>query len=172
MPTLVKKERLAFMAAFAMSAGMLLLDRFTALEINNQFVLFLLLYVASCNLLLMAGQYLFGVLTLKFIGILFALILGVWLGLALLTWKSDWKTQTVIYRNAQNGSQTIEYRMRSRRFGQAYDRQIVRRERILPLLDITIPVDTATLRDPKWVRVDERTNEMNLPGDYVELPCD
>lgn len=170
MLNIVKKERIAFMSTFIVTAGIVLLDLLTAVDINSNALLFILIYIAICALLLMICQYLFGELSQRFIWLLFAVIFCVCFGMALLTWRNDWKTQTIIYRNAMHSNETIEYRMRVNHSGYLYDRQIVYRRKIMPYMDYIMGADTAGMDQSKWVRVDEKVNEMELPGEYVDLP--
>lgn len=172
MLTIVKKERIAFMATFIVSAGLVLLDRLTALEINRNFVFFILLFLAIASLLLMVCQYLFGELSKKFIGLLFALVFSACFGMALLSWRSDWKTQTILYRNLSDPRETIEYRMRGNHAGFVFDKQIVRRKRLMPFIDRITAADTAKIDALKWAKVNEKVNEMGFPGEYVDLPDD
>ncbi len=172
MLTIVKKERIAFILTFCVTAGIALLDRFTDLHVNNNVVLFIVHYIALCTLFLMISQYLFGELSKKIILLLFALLFSTCFGMAMLTWKSNWKTQTVIYRHVKCNNETIEYQMRSSHQGCFYDRQIVHRKRIIPYLDYIRRIDTSKINRSKWIKVDEKRNEMEFPGEYIDAPCD
>jgi hypothetical protein len=93
-------------------------------------------------------------------------VFSVCLGVAVLTWANTWKTQSILYRNKQHPRQTIEYRMRSK-YGYGFEKQIVRRKKILPLIDDIDVADTTVIDKSKWIRVDEIINEMGFPGEYV-----
>jgi hypothetical protein len=172
MLTIEKKERIAFLATFILTAGLVLLDRLTTLEINRYYIFFIILFIAIGSLLLMVCQYLFGELSNKFIAFLMAIVFAACFGMAVLSWRSDWKTQTIIYRSLTNPKETIEYRMRGSNPGYVFDKQVVRKRRLFPFFDDITAVDTSKVDLSKWAKVDERVNEMEFPGEYVDLPAD
>ncbi|WP_291083669.1 hypothetical protein [Flavobacterium sp. BFFFF1] len=168
--SLVKKERMVFLAVFVIAASVLALDRLTPMEISNSIILFVLVFTTLSSMFLMICQYLFGELSTRFVAMLFLLIFGICLGMAMLSWKSDWKTQAILYRNKKNNRQTIEYRMRTNRFGPGFEKQLIRRTKILPFLESVHFEDTISVDSATWNRVNEKVNEMGFPGEYIDLP--
>ncbi|WP_284653242.1 hypothetical protein [Flavobacterium terrisoli] len=165
----IKKERVVYISVLIIILALLLIERLTAVEINNNIILFLIVFTTIGTLSLIVSQYLFGELSRKYVILLFLIVFSVCLAVAVLTWADNWKTQSILYRNTKHPQQTIEYRMRSKH-GYGFEKQIVRRKRILPYLDNIIVVDTTAIDKSKWIRVNEMVNEMGIPGDYVNLP--
>jgi hypothetical protein len=147
-----------------------LLDRLTTIEITRYYIFFILLFLAIGSVLLMICEYLFGELSKRFIAFLMAIVFAACFGMAVLSWRSDWKTQAVIYRNLSNPRETIEYRMRGGQPGYVFDKQIVRRRKLIPFFDKITAVDTTKVDPAKWAKVNEKVNEMGFPGEYVDLP--
>lgn len=170
MLNLVKKERIAYFSVFTLTGSILAADRLTAFEIGSNILLFWLLTICLCALFLMVFQYLFGVLTKRFVVMLFVMIFGLCFGTALLTWNNTWKLQTIIYRNIKHGNRTIEYRMRADRFGSGFERQIIQRRKVFHLLDFIKTTDTTHIDTLAWKYVNEKINEMEFAGEYVDLP--
>ena len=172
MLTIEKKERVAFLATFIVAAGLILLDRLTTIEITRYYIFFILLFLAIGSVLLMICEYLFGELSKRFIALPMAIVFTACFGMAVLSWRSDWKTQTVIYRNLSNPRETIEYRMRGGQPGYVFDKQIVRKRKLIPFIDDITAVDTSKVEPSKWTKVNEKVNEMGFPGEYIDLPND
>jgi hypothetical protein len=166
MLTIVKKERIVFISVLIATSTLLLIERLTSIEINSNTILFFLVFTVIGNLALIISQYLFDTLSKKYVISLLIIVFTVCLGVAVLTWTNIWKTQSILYRNIKHPKQTIEYRMRSK-YGFGYEKQIVRRKKVLPYINDIIVADTATIDKSKWIRVDEIVNEMGFPGDYV-----
>ena len=172
MITTAKKVLIVFTPLFILTAGLLLLDKLTAIDISSSIVFYILLYLATVSLLFMILRHSFGEQTWQLTGFFLGLVFCIIFGVALLSWKNDWKTQTIIYRNTKDSHKTIEYRMRAKHTGTLYDRQIVQVKKIVPYVEHVTQIDTAQFDRSNWARVDEKINEMELPGEYVELPCD
>jgi len=166
MPTIVKKERIVFISVLIVTSALLLVERLTSIEINNNFILFFLVFTVLGNLSLIISQYLFDKLSKKYVVFLLLTVFSACFAIAVLTWADNWKTQAIFYRNAKHTRQTIEYRMRSK-YGYGFEKQIVRKKRILPFIDDIIIADTAKIDKSKWIRVNEIVNEMGFPGDYI-----
>ena len=148
---------------FILSAVLVVLNRYTSLYINSSILHFIVLFTAASSFVIIIG-HLFGKLrTIKSIVITFLIIGGITLGKAFFTWEGDWKTQTVIYKNIENGNQTIEFQLKASRFAFGYRERIIERLKIVPLIDWTTAVDTTALNKSKWKRVNIRINELNLP---------
>jgi hypothetical protein len=166
MLTLVKKERLVFISVLIVTSSLLVIERLTSIEINNNLMLFFLVFTVIGNLSLIISQYLFGELSKKYIVLLLLIVFSVCLGVAVLTWTNNWKTQAILYRNSKHPRQTIEYRMRSK-YGYGFEKQLIRKKRILPYINDIAIADTSTIDKSKWIRVNEIVNEMGFPGEYV-----
>lgn len=166
MLTLVKKERLVFISVLIVTSSLLVIERLTSIEINNNLILFFLVFTVIGNLSLIISQYLFGELSKKYIALLLLIVFAVCLGVAVLTWTNNWKTQAILYRNSKHPRQTIEYRMRSK-YGYGFEKQLIRKKRILPYINDIAIADTSTIDKSKWIRVNEIVNEMGFPGEYV-----
>lgn len=147
---------------FALSATLVLLNRYTSLYINNSVVHFTLLFVAAASFIVIAG-HLFGKLkTGKSIAFTFAMVGVLCLTKSFFTWGGDWKTQTIVYRDAENHRRTIEYQMRGDRFSFGYKKRVVNRLKIVPFIDWDTDVDTLSLEAEKWERVNENINEIGF----------
>lgn len=155
---------------FVVSAASLVLDHYTDLSINNSIVHFIVSYIALTALPLAITVYFFGFKTINAVLIILGSMLAVCFLISFLTWSGEWKTQTIIYRDHLNPDQTIEFRMRADRFAMGYQKQIVSRKKILPFLDLVTGIDTSKIDPSKWTLVNEKVNELNLPGEYVDLP--
>ncbi|NRS88449.1 hypothetical protein HNQ02_001363 [Flavobacterium sp. 7E] len=148
---------------FIVTAALVLLNRYTSLYINSSILHFIVLFIAASSFVIIIG-HLFGKLrTDKSILITFLIIGGITLGKAFFTWEGDWKTQTVIYKNIQNGNKTIEFQLKASRFAFGYRKRVVERFKVVPLIDWTTAVDTTALDKSTWKKVDIHINEMNLP---------
>ncbi|UPT71126.1 MAG: hypothetical protein M0D53_01540 [Flavobacterium sp. JAD_PAG50586_2] len=135
MLTLVKKERLVFISVLIATSSLLVIERLTSIEINNNLILFFLVFTVIGNLSLIISQYLFGELSKKYIILLLLIVFSVCLGVAVLTWTNNWKTQAILYRNSKHPRQTIEYRMRSK-YGYGFEKQLIRKKEYCPILTI------------------------------------
>lgn len=155
---------------FAIAAPLLLLDRYTALSINNTVVLFILFYIAVTALPVAVVFYKFWNKSLDATLIIMLSTFSLCFVIAFLTWNSDWKTQTILYRNRNNQNQTIEFRMRADRFGFGYHRQIVSKQSIFPFIELVKEIDIAAIDTTVWQRTNERVNELHIPGEYIEVP--
>lgn len=162
-------ERVAIVL-FILTAPLLILDRYTALQINNTLVHFIVFYLAVTALPVALLVYAFGEKTLNGIFVILFSTLAICGLKAFLTWGGDWKTQTIIYRNVENPNKTIEFRMRGDRFAFGYKKQIVQREKVLPFVDLIYDVDTSKVDPSKWSKTNQIVNEIRLPGEYVDLP--
>jgi hypothetical protein len=166
MLTIVKKERIVFISVLVVTSVLLLIERLTSIEINNNIVLFFLVFTVLGNLSLIISQYLFGELSKKYVVLLLSIVFLICLAMAILTWTNNWKTQAILYRNTKHPRQTIEYRMRSK-YGFGFEKQIVRKKRIFPYIDDIVIADTTLIDKSKWIRVNEIVNEMGFPGEYT-----
>lgn len=112
MPAQIKKSTLPLYIIFVISAGIILLNRYTPFHINDYRVHFFFLFFAVSSLVILIGQFFKKLQSIWSIILVFTGI-GILCALkAFFTWGGDWKTQTVLYRNIENKSQTINYLLR------------------------------------------------------------
>ncbi|MEO7978242.1 hypothetical protein [Flavobacterium sp.] len=148
---------------FILTTALILLNRYTPLYINNSILHFIVLFIAAASLTIITG-HLFGKLKSNKSILLTFLILGMACFIkGFLTWDGDWKTQTVVYKNIQNGNKTIDYQLRGSRFAFGYRKRIIERLKIVPLIDWTTDIDTVGLDKMQWQKVNIQLNELNLP---------
>ncbi|CAM3445938.1 hypothetical protein FLLO111716_10930 [Flavobacterium longum] len=170
MPALANTKRTLLLLLLVFSAGQIVLHHTTALDINSTPIFFLLVFLAVSSMLLLVGQYLLGGLSKAVVLLIYLSVFGGCFAVAVITWKGVWKTQTILYRNNENPSETIEYRMRTKRYSFDFERQIVQRKSILPYLDLIAPADTAQIDKTKWRFENVKVNEMGFSGEYIDLP--
>lgn len=170
MPAVDQTKRILLFLLLAFSAGQLALHYTTGLDINSTPIFFLLVFLAVSSLLLLAGHYLFGGLRKTVVLLIYLSVFGGCFAVAVVTWKGVWKTQTILYRNRENPSETIEFRMRTKRYSFEFERQIVRRRNLLPYLDFITPIDTAGIDETQWQYENDKVNEMGFSGEYIDLP--
>ncbi len=140
---------------FAVSAGLLVLNRYTAVYINETAMHFLLLFLATASLLLLITVYLFNLRSTKaVIAICILALLSSW-ARAFFFWGGDWETETVLYEMRKRPSVTIEYQLRGDKFAFGYKEQVVRRTRLIPYFDIINHVDTLAIDTHIWRRIEE-----------------
>lgn len=170
MPALAKTKRILLLLLLVFSAGHIALHHATGLDINSTPIFFLLVFLAVSSLLVLAGHYVFGGWSKPMVLLIYLSVFGGCFAVAVITWKGVWKTQTVLYQNIGNPSETIEYRMRTERYSFNFERQIICRKKILPYLDFIAPADTAKIDKTQWRFENRKVNEMGFPGDYIDLP--
>lgn len=158
----MKKSNPALYIIFIISTAVIILNRYTALYINDYRVHFFFLFFTVSSLVLIVGQFLKKlnntisiVLTFIITGILCAMT-------AFLTWGGDWKTQTILYQNIKNKKQTVNFQLRADRFAFGYKKRIVAVEHLAPFMDWTTDIDTIDLDRSKWKKTDIELNEMKL----------
>jgi len=156
---------------FLLAATLLFLDANTHLYINNIVVHFVIFFLAFALFPIMISAYFLNLKSTNTVLMILFSALCICFLIAFLTWNGGWKTQTILYKNRNNPSQTIEYQMRGDRLSFGYKKQIIQRGKILPYLDFVTEVDTAKLNPLEWRRVDLVVNEMKIPGEYVNSLC-
>lgn len=147
---------------FLISATLLILNRYTALYINNSIIHLALIIIAMVALLFIIGQIL-GKLKnrqSKLICILFVSLLS--FAKAFLTWDGDWKTQIILYQKAANKNLTVDFQMQDNRFRFSYKKRIAKRLKLFPGFDWITDVDTATLNAREWKKMNLYVNELHL----------
>ncbi|WP_298223832.1 hypothetical protein [Flavobacterium sp.] len=154
---------------FAVTSLLLLLDYFTKLSINNIIIYFVLFYAAVTILPVIIAVDAFGFKSAGALQVICFSTFVICSLIAFFTWENDWKTQNIIYRSKENPAITIEYRMRMKRFAFGYQKQTVKKEMILPFIDLITETDTSKVDHSQWIWVDEKVNELDIPGDYEDL---
>lgn len=147
---------------FAITATLILLNRYTSLYINNSIVHFTLLFIAVASFIVIVGHFFGKLKNHKSIAFIFVMVSVLCFLKSFLTWGRDWKTQTVAYRDINSPRHTIEYQMRSDRFSFGYKKRVINRLKIVPFIDWTTDIDTLSLDTAKWDRVNESVNEMGF----------
>lgn len=147
---------------FAISATLVLLNRYTPLYINNSLLHYCLLFIAAATFIITVGHLFDKLRTGKSILATFILVAVICFIKAFLTWGGDWKTQTILYTSTENDNRAIEYQMRANRFTFGYRKRIINRLKIVPLIDWTTDIDTVGLKSTQWKRVSKNVNELNL----------
>jgi len=156
---------------FLISTGVIAVERFTPVYINNSYVR-LFFYIVSASLFsFWAGWILFGFKAVKKRKLIFFTVAGLCVLKAYLTWGGDWKTQTILYANKDSGRSTIEFQMRGDWYAFGYKKRIVERKKIIPFFDYITDVDTVTIDKAVWKRVDKKVNQLKLK-DFNDAPSD
>ncbi len=147
---------------FAVSAILILINRYTELYINDYRIHFLFLFIAASTFVIIVG-HLFGKLRSNKSIIITFLIVGIGCFLkAYFTWGGDWRTQTVLYQNLTEKNTTINYQLRAIRFQFGYKKRVVQIKHLAPFLEWNTDVDTLLIDKSQWKKVDINLNEMKL----------
>jgi hypothetical protein len=153
---------LGWFIIFVISTGLIAVERFTPVYINN-FYIRLLLYIFSASLFsFWIGWILFGFKAVRKRAAIFIAVVMIVMLKAYLTWGGDWKTQTVLYANKIHSCKTIEFQMRGDWFAFGYKKRIVERKRIIPFFDYISNPDTTKVDQTVWKRVDKKVNQLGL----------
>ena len=145
-------KRLTLYGLFFITTALILLDRFSHLEITNSIVYYSILLISIVSLTVIILSFwlklhgdrlvLFSSLTAGFFFI-FAYFL---------TWNKEWKTQTIMFQNLHFASRTIEFQMQD--FGALGSNQrTIDRFKILPYLDWTKKIDPDKIDTLTWEKV-------------------
>ena len=73
----------------------------------------------------------------------------------------SWRTQTILFEHRTNSLRTIEYQMQDKG-ARGYNRRIVKRTKVLPLLSWIVLTKTNDLSDTDWKKVNLEVNELGL----------
>lgn len=155
-------------AIFLFTLGLLAVNRYTPLYINNDIVHYLLLLCASYSLVLLAGYLVNRVQRKRSWLIALVAVAALCFAKAFLTWGGEWKTQAILYRHKADRAKTIEFQMRGDRFSFGYKKRVVGRLRILPFIDWITDLDTLEVDTLQWIKANEPVNELGLK--YYRLP--
>jgi hypothetical protein len=160
----IRKSHLSLYILFLFTATIVVLNRYTEFHINDFRIHLFFNFFAASSFVVIVGHF-FGKLQ-SFNSIFFTfLIVGLLVMLkAFFTWGGDWKTQTILYRNIENESKTINFQLRGDRFAFGYKKRIIEIHKLAPFMEWTTDVDTLTIDKKKWERVDLKLNQMKLPN--------
>ncbi len=148
-------KHIAIYILFALSAALILLNRFTDLYLSDYRLHYLMLFIASATFVIIVGHIFNKLKTVKSILTVFV-VMGVLCFLkGFFTWGGDWKTETVVYRNLKNDNKTIDIQLRGDRFAFGYKKRIVEIYKLAPGILWTSDVDTLTLDPLEWKRMDQ-----------------
>lgn len=160
---------LGWFIIFLITTGLIAIERYTPVYINNFYVR-LMLYITTASLLsFWVGWIFFGYKAVRKRAAIFIIVVVIVLTKAYLTWGGDWKTQTILYANKNNSCKTIEFQMRGDWFAFGYKKRIVERKKIVPFFDYISNVDTSKIDTNSWKRIDKRVNQLHLK-EFNDLP--
>lgn len=165
----MKKLHIVLYVLFAISATMILLNRYTDLYLTDYRVHFLFLFLAASSFVVIVGHLFKKLQTNKSIIITFILVGIACFLKAFFTWSGDWKTQTRLYTNIKNENKTIDVQLRADKFNFGYKKRVIAIYKIAPFVHWTTDVDTTQLDETKWNRVDLYLNEMELSTENKAL---
>lgn len=162
---------LGWFIIFLITAGIIAIERFTPVYINNFYVRLMLYIIAASLLSFWVGWILFGFKAVRKRAAIFIAVVIIVLIKAYLTWGGDWKTQTILYTHKNHSSKTIEFQMRGDWFAFGYKKRIVERKKIIPFLDYISNVDTTKVNTAIWKRTDKIVNQLHLK-EFNDVPSD
>ncbi|MEQ8474094.1 MAG: hypothetical protein RIC35_23060 [Marinoscillum sp.] len=73
----------------------------------------------------------------------------------------SWRTQTILFEHQTNSLRTVEYQMQDKG-ARGYNRRIVKRTKVLPLLSWNVLTKTDDLSETDWKKVNLEVNELGL----------
>lgn len=147
---------------FAITAILVLLNRYTPLYISDYRIHFLMLFLAAATFVVIMGHRFDKLKTTKSIAIVFVVVGIACFLKAYLSWGGDWKTQVILYENVANTNKTINYQMRGDRFSFGYKKRVVEIKKIVPTIEWTTDIDTLLMDKTQWKKVDKQINELGL----------
>ena len=159
----MKNLHLSLYLIFAITASVVLLNRYTDLYLTDYRVHFFFLFFAASSFVVIIGHLFKKLQTNKSIFITFIIVGIVCFLKAFFTWGGDWKTQTRMYQNIENQNKTVDIQLRADKFNFGYKERVVEIYTIAPFMQWTTDVDTTKMDESKWKRVDLKLNEMKLP---------
>ena len=147
---------------FAITALLVILNRYTPLYISDYRIHFLVLFLAAATFVIIMGHRFDKLRTTKSIAIVFVVVGIACFLIGYLSWGGDWKTQTILYENVANSNKTINYQMRGDRFAFGYKKRVVEIKKIVPTIQWTTDIDTLLMDKTQWKKVDKQINELEL----------
>ncbi|HMK06007.1 MAG TPA: hypothetical protein VK476_00670 [Flavobacterium sp.] len=159
----MKKFNLSIYIIFAVTATVVLLNRYTDFHINNRLVHFFFDFFAASSFIVIIG-HIFKKLQTNWSILFTFMIVGVLCFVkAFLTWGGDWKTQVILYSYMENPNITINFQMRADQFSFGYKRRVICIYRLAPFMEWTTDIDTLHIDKSKWEKLDMKVNEMRFP---------
>ena len=158
----MKKLHLSLYLIFAVTAAMVLLNRYTDLYLSDYRVHFFFLFFAASSFVVIVGHVFKKLQTNKSIFITFLLVGIACFLKAFFTWGGDWKTQTKMYQNIENESKSVDIQLRADKFNFGYKERVIEINKIAPFIQWTTDVDTTKMDLTKWKRIDLYVNDMKL----------
>ena len=155
-------KHLPLYVLFAITALLVLLNRYSPLYISDYRIHFLVLFLAAATFVIIMGHRFDKLRTTKSIAIVFVIVGIACFLKAYLSWGGDWKTQTILYENVANSNKTINYQMRGDRFAFGYKKRVVEIKKIVPSIQWTTDIDTLLMNKTQWKKVDKQINELGL----------
>lgn len=147
---------------FAVSALLVLLNRYTPFYISDYRLHFVVLFLAASTFVVIIGQRYDKLKSAKSIAVAVVVVGLACFLKAYLSWGGDWKTQTILYENIAKSSTSIDYQLRGDRFSFGYKKRIVEVNRLLPGMQWTTDNDTVVLDPSIWKKVDRVVNTIEL----------
>jgi hypothetical protein len=163
----MKTSHLTIYILFAVTAAIVLLNRYTEFYLTDYRVHFFFLFNAASSLVIIIGHFFNKLKTGKSILITFAAVGILCFLKAYFTWGGDWKTQTIVYRNIQNANKTIDYQLRADQFSFGYKKRVVEIRQLAPFMQWTSDVDTSGIDLSQWKKIDLNVDGMGL-GEEVK----
>lgn len=158
----MKNLHLSLYFTFALSATVILLNRYTDLYLTDYRVHFIFLFLAAASFVVIIGHFFQKLRTNKSILITF-LIVGIACFIkAFFTWGGDWKTQTRMYENTANNNKSIDIQLRADKFAFGYKERVIQIQKIAPFVHWTTDIDTNHIDATQWKRTNLYLNEMQL----------
>jgi hypothetical protein len=148
---------------FLFSTTLLLFEWLTPFYINYSMVLDIIIFIFLSTSGIILGYFLLNLKSIRFI-LATLLLSGVFSFLKhFLVWRSDWKTQTILYQNIHQDKRTIDFQM-DNMDTRDIDRRIIDRLRICRFIDWIEKVDETHIDTLIWKKVDIDVNELGLKG--------
>ncbi len=148
---------------FLFSTTLLLFEWLTPFYINYSMVLDIIIFIFLSTSGIILGYFLLNLKSTRFI-LATLLLSGVFSFLKhFLVWRSDWKTQTILYQNIHQDKRTIDFQM-DNMDTRDIDRRIIDRLRICRFIDWIEKVDETHIDTLIWKKVDIDVNELGLKG--------
>ncbi|MDQ8012727.1 MAG: hypothetical protein REI96_09790 [Flavobacterium nitrogenifigens] len=152
-------NKIIIYSAFIISTSILLLDKYSEIDINNPKLYYSLLIISTSFFISILNifsnkkyQKIKTIVTIINIIVIFALYH---------TFSNFWKTQTIEYQNIENTNKTIDFEMKD--IGAlGYNRRLIEKTKILPGIDLVKEIDTNKIDLKKWKKVVIDVNELNL----------
>ncbi|CAM4098591.1 hypothetical protein FLAN108750_10215 [Flavobacterium antarcticum] len=161
----MKNLHISLYFIFIVTATIILLNRYTDFLLTDYRVHFFFLFFAASSFVIIVGHIFKKLRTTKSIILTFVIVGILCFIKAFFTWVGDWKTQTVLYQNIADKNKTVNVQMRADKFSFGYKKRVIAIYNIAPFMQWTTDIDTTTIDQSKWERVNLDLNEMNLPSE-------